>query len=99
MLGGLKYYISLLPNIPEFYLKYGGKVSPTVTFIESRLEVWKTKATPLVLEGHLKALIKTPAVYPINRTDTKTVIINPLTYSATIDNVLSGQMPNRALHL
>lgn len=94
LLGGLKYYISLLPNVPDFYLKYG-EVTPTVTFLESRLEVWKTKVTPLVLEGHLKALIKAPAVYPINRTDTKTVIINPLTYSATIDNVLSGQMPNR----
>lgn len=95
LIGGLKYRIALLPNTPSFYLKYPTSIKPTVTFTEARLDVWRTRITPMLLEGHLKALQSTPAKYPIVRTDTKTVIINPQTYSATIDNIITGQIPNR----
>lgn len=95
MIGGLRYHISLLPNVPAFYLEHSNIIAPTVTFTEARLDVWRTRITPMLLEGHMRALMKRPAKYPIVRTDTKTVIINPQTYSATIDNVITGQIPNR----
>ena len=97
LIGGSKIKIELTPHDPSFYLRADTtKVSPSVEFLDASLFINRSKVSPLILEAHNKALMKGNARYPICRNEVKTFSISTGTLSASIDNIVNGQIPRRA---
>ena len=61
------------------------------------LFVRKVKVHPSVQLGHIKALDKTTAKYPVKRVETKVFSIPKNNMSANQENLFLGQLPNRVI--
>ncbi|XP_072152548.1 uncharacterized protein F54H12.2-like [Bemisia tabaci] len=68
-----------------------------VKVIEANLFARRVRVSPSVLLSHAQGLEKTNAKYPITRADVKTNTIPAGVRSASLDNVVSGQLPTRII--
>lgn len=95
MVNGVDLGLKLIRNKNEFHLMGGtpGKVE----IIEANLFVRKVKINPSILLAHARALNVTPAKYPINRVEIKTLTIGSGIQSKSIDNIFLGQIPKRCI--
>ena len=95
MLNGVDLGIKLIKNKNDFHLQ--GQVPCHVEIIEANLFVRKVKINPSILLAHARALSVTPAKYPINRVEIKTLTIGTGIQSKSIDNIFLGQIPKRCI--
>ena len=97
ILGGSTIKIEFTPHDPSFYLRADtSKVIPSVDFIDASLFIHRSKVSTLIYEAHNAALKKGNARYPICRNEVKTFSVSSGAHSATIDNIVNGQLPRRA---
>jgi len=98
LIGGLNIKLEFIPHDPKFYLIADtDKVLPSVEFLDASLFVHRSKVSPLIVQAHERTLQKSNAKYPVCRSEVKTFTVNSGTFSANIDNIVSGQLPRRAL--
>lgn len=95
MLNGVDLGIKLIKSKNEFNLL--GETPGRVEIIEANLFVRKVKINPSILLAHARALSITPAKYPINRVEIKTLTIGAGIQSKSIDNIFLGQIPKRCI--
>lgn len=95
MLNGVDLGIKLIKSKNEFHLI--GDTAGSVEIIEANLYVRKVKINPSILLAHARALSVTPAKYPINRVEIKTLTIGSGIQSKSIDNIFLGQIPKRCI--
>ena len=96
ILGGTKLTFKLSRAPAEFFLmSKNANIVPKIDFLELTLNITRTRINREVVIAHEKALDISPTKYPLTRTDVKTSTINSGTLSATIDNVITGQLPRR----
>ncbi|CAH0384087.1 unnamed protein product [Bemisia tabaci] len=74
-----------------------GKEGYKINIFEANLFARRVKVSPNVLISHAKGLEMTSAKYPITRADVKTNTIPAGVRSASLDNVVSGQLPTRII--
>jgi hypothetical protein len=98
LIGGATLEITLIPHSsPAFYLMSSdNKIIPSITYIDASLSIHRSKVSPLILDAHSSALTRSPAKYPITRSEVKSYTISSGALSATIDNVVNGVLPRRA---
>ncbi|GFU02944.1 uncharacterized protein F54H12.2 [Trichonephila clavipes] len=87
--------IKLIRRKPEFCGSFCGKKGYKVTLEKITLLVRKVHVSPGVVLGHMKALEKETAKYPINRVLCKVYSIPQGRMSLVQDNIFIGQMPKR----
>jgi len=98
LMGGLTIKLEFTPNDPKFYLMADTtKIIPSVEFIDASIFVHRSKVSHLIVEAHDTALEKSNAKYPICRNEVKSFTISKDALSANIDNIVTGQIPRRAL--
>lgn len=68
-----------------------------INIIEATLYVRRVKVSPTILLNHARALEKTTAKYPITRVDVRTNTIAAGVQSASLDNLVNGQLPTRII--
>ncbi|KAF8791613.1 hypothetical protein HNY73_006454 [Argiope bruennichi] len=87
--------IKLIRSKPEFCLQ--GDEGYKVVLEKINLLVRKVRVSPGVILGHVKALEKETAKYPINRVLCKVYSIPQGSMSMVQDNIFVGQMPKRII--
>ena len=98
LIGGVSIKLEFTPHDPKFYLMADTtKVVPSVEFLDASIFVHRSKVSSLIVEAHETALEKSNAKYPICRNEVKTFTIPKDAHSANIDNIVTGQIPRRAL--
>lgn len=95
MLNGVDLGLKLIKSKNEFHLI--GDDPAHVQIIEANLFVRKVRINPSILLAHARALSVTPAKYPINRVEIKTITIGTGIQSKSIDNIFLGQIPKRCI--
>lgn len=95
MLNGVDLGVKLIKNKNDFHLI--GETASHVEIIEANLFVRKVKINPSILLAHARALSITPAKYPINRVEIKTLTIGAGIQSKSLDNIFLGQIPKRCI--
>lgn len=95
MLNGVDLGLKFIKSKNEFHLI--GDTPARVEIIEANLFVRKVKINPSILLAHARALNITPAKYPINRVEIKTLTIGSGIQSKSIDNIFLGQIPKRCI--
>ena len=96
LLNGVDVRIKLIRSKNEFCLmssEAGAKYK--VIILETILRVLHVTPTPSALLRHSQILRKTPAKYPIIRTECKTFTISPGNTTFTHQNLFLGQIPRR----
>ncbi|KAK3908157.1 hypothetical protein KUF71_018670 [Frankliniella fusca] len=73
------------------------KGTEKIKLLDVKLYVRRVNISPSVLLAHAQALEKSPAKYPVNRVDIKTVTIAQGMHSKTIDNLFMNQLPQRVI--
>ena len=68
-----------------------------IKLLDATLYVRKVVVSPSVLLGHAQALEKSPAKYPVNRVDIKTVTIAQGLRDKSLDNLFMNQLPQRII--
>ena len=91
MLNGVDMKMRFVRSKDSFNLMGGGKV----VIKDMSLFVRKVKVHPSVQLGHIKALDRTTAKYPVKRVETKVFSIPKNNMSANQENLFLGQLPNR----
>ncbi|KAK3925216.1 hypothetical protein KUF71_002602 [Frankliniella fusca] len=93
--------IKLTRNRDSFALM-STKASEKIKLLDVKLFVRRVTISPSVLLAHAQALEKSPAKYPVNRIDIKTVTITQGLRDKTIDNlflnIIIGFVDNRAFN-
>ncbi|GBN72875.1 Uncharacterized protein F54H12.2 [Araneus ventricosus] len=87
--------IKLIRSKPEFCLQ--GEEGHKVVLEKISLFVRKVRVSPGVILGHVKALEKETAKYPINRVLCKVYSVPQGSMSMVQDNIFVGQMPKRII--
>ena len=77
---------------PTFFVTNGQKVYK-LNISRAILHVRRCDINPQVLHGHETGLLKGPATYPLQHTDTITQTLAAGVKSANLDNLFSGQSP------
>ena len=93
LLNGVDMKMRFVRSKDAFNLMGEGKV----IIKEASLFVRKVKVHPSVQLGHIKALEKTSAKYPVRRVETKVFSIPKGNLSANQENLFLGQMPKRII--
>ena len=95
LIGGTKLKFTFIPNDKNFYVWHDTSITSTVEFEKAALYVSRSKLSYPVVEAHNLAIAKSPAKYPIMRSNVKafTVVANQL--NVNIDNAITGQIPRR----
>jgi hypothetical protein len=97
LIGGCSLKLKFTPNDPAFYLMCNANVRVVhVDFTDAVLFIHRSKVSRPVVEGHLVALSKSNAIFPIRRANPIPTTINKGTMDAIIDNVYRGKLPKRA---
>ena len=91
LLNGVDFKMRLVRSKDSFCLMGDGKVN----IDDVSLFVRKVKVNPTVQLGHIKALERTTAKYPIKRVETKVFSIPKGNLSANQENLFLGQLPRR----
>ena len=91
LLNGVDFKMRLVRSKDSFSLMGDGKVN----IDDVSLFVRKVKVNPSVQLGHIKALERTTAKYPIKRVETKVFSIPKGNLSANQENLFLGQLPRR----
>jgi hypothetical protein len=68
-----------------------------IRLLDATLYVRKVTVSPSVLLAHAQAIEKSPAKYPVNRVDIKTVTITQGLRDKSIDNLFMNQLPQRVI--
>lgn len=90
LLGGVEMTIKLQRANDAFHLMGVPNSGATFSILDAELYVRKVKIAPSVVLGHTKALAISPAKYPINRVDMKSITIPEGSQSKTMDNLYLG---------
>lgn len=93
ILNGVNIKMRLVRSKDSFSLMGQGKVE----IKEVSLFVRKIKVHPSVQLGHIRALERAPAKYPIRRVETKVFSIPKGNLSANQENLFLGQLPKRII--
>ncbi|KAK3922312.1 hypothetical protein KUF71_011781 [Frankliniella fusca] len=88
--------IKLTRNRDSFALM-STKASEKIKLLDVKLFVRRVTISPSVLLAHAQALEKSPAKYPVNRIDIKTVTITQGLRDKTIDNLFLNSLPQRVI--
>ena len=91
MLNGVDMKMRFVRSKDTFSLMGNGRV----VIQDMSLFVRKVRVHPSVQLGHIKALDKTTAKYPVKRVETKVFSIPKHNMSANQENLFLGQLPNR----
>ena len=91
LLNGVDFKMRLVRSKDSFCLMGDAKVE----ILDASLFVRKVKVHPSVQLGHIKALERTTAKYPIRRVETKVFSIPKGNLSANQENLFLGQLPKR----
>lgn len=98
LLGGSTIKLTLTPHDPKFYMLVDGTgITPQVELKDVVLIVHRAKVSAPVVEAHNLALRSGTAKYPHPRLEVRDYSINSGTINCTIDNVVSGTLPRRAI--
>jgi hypothetical protein len=73
------------------------KGTEKIKLLDFKLFIRRVNVSPSVLLAHAQALEKSPAKYPVNRVDIKTVTIAQGLQSKNIDNLFMNQLPQRVI--
>ncbi len=73
------------------------KGTEKIKLLDFKLFIRRVNVSPSVLLAHAQALEKSPAKYPVNRVDIKTVTITQGLHSKTVDNLFMNQLPQRVI--
>ena len=96
LIGGTKMRFKFVLNRPEFlFLTKEPKLSPTVEFLDAYLDVPKAIVNEDLLIAHNKAISISPAKYPIDRFEVRTITIDKGVTGKNIENVVNGQLPKK----
>lgn len=95
LLPGVDLKVKLIRNDPSFSLMNDEGTDFKVKIMRAALFIRKVKVSPTLLSSHMKALEKTTAKYPVNRTEIRTFSIPAGSYSVTKDNLCMGQLPTK----
>jgi hypothetical protein len=68
-----------------------------IRLLDATLYIRKVTVSPSVLLAHAHALEKSPAKYPVNRVDIKTVTITQGLRDKSLDNLFMNQLPQRVV--
>lgn len=93
MLNGIDMKMRFVRSKDAFNLMGDGKV----VIKDMSLFVRKVKVHPSVQLGHIKALDRATAKYPVKRVETKVFSIPKNNMSANQENLFLGQLPNRVV--
>ena len=93
LLNGVNLKMRLVRSKDSFCLMGDGKVEIT----DASLFVRKVKVHPSIQLGHINALDRTSAKYPIRRVETKVFSIPKGNLSANQENLFLGQLPKRVV--
>lgn len=91
ILNGVDIKLKMIRNKDSFALMGVGKIVIT----DASLFVRKVKPSPAVQLGHIRALERTNAKYPIRRIETKVFSVPKGNFSVNQENLFLGQMPSR----
>ena len=96
LIGGCKLRLKLIQQRPEFYFMVDDvKVIPYIHFEDIQLRLLKSRAKPETIEGHILAQNVGLIKYILNRTEVRTITIDPNVTSKNLENVICGQIPRR----
>ena len=93
LLNGVDFKMRLVRSKDAFCLMGDGKVQ----IDDASLFVRKVKVHPSIQIGHIRALERTTAKYPIKRVETKVFSIPKGNMSANQENLFLGQLPKRVV--
>ena len=86
--------LKLIPHTPAFFL-LSDKDEYAIKLESARFELTKVKINPAVLNQHNMTWTKTPAKFPIRRSEIKTFSIPTGNMQTVRENLFSGQVPRR----
>ena len=96
LLNNVELRIKLIRNRDAFALM-STTGNEKIKLLDATLYVRKVTISPSVLLAHAQALEKSPAKYPVNRVDLKTVTIGQGLRDKNIDNLFLNQLPQRVI--
>ena len=94
ILNGVALDIKIFPSSDSFVLLSGDDTPYQYKIDEAVMKVCQVKVNPGVLVGHAVALKKSPAIYPIIKSDVKSFNIPAGSYSWSTDDLFQGQVPD-----
>ena len=98
LLNGVDVKVRLVQSKDTFALMADGNAPDyKITIVEAALYARKAKLNPSVQMGHIKALEKGTAKYPMRRVDCKVFSIPRGSMSHTHDNIYLGVLPKRVV--
>lgn len=97
LLNGVELSIKFLRSKDSFHLMSTEAGGVRATIIDATILIRKVRINPSILLAHNRALAKSPAKYPVTRTDLKTISIPAGIQSQTLDNIYLGQLPKRVI--
>ena len=68
-----------------------------IKLLDATLYIRKVAVSPSIMLAHAQALEKSPAKYPVNRVDIKTVTITQGLRDKNLDNLFMNQLPQRVI--
>jgi hypothetical protein len=96
LLGGCKLRLKFVPNRPEFlFMVNDTTIIPQIEFLDVYLEVPKAIVSDQILMAHNRALQESPAKYPIERVEVRSMTINAGVTGKPLENVINGVLPRR----
>ena len=98
LIGGVKIRIRICLNEPSYFLNFSEKVANLKASLELEAATWHpviNYVSPVLLEGHLTALSKSPAKYFITRSEIKHQTLPQGVRDVVLDNFITGQLPRR----
>ncbi|XP_034243508.1 uncharacterized protein F54H12.2-like [Thrips palmi] len=96
LLNNVEMRIKLIRNRDAFTLMSTAGTE-RIKLLDATLYIRKVAISPSVMLGHAQALEKSPAKYPVNRVDIKTVTITQGLRDKNLDNLFMNQLPQRII--
>ena len=96
LIGGTKLHFKFVLNRPEFlFMVKDEKLYPQINFLDVYLDVPKAIVSDDLAIAHQKAIVISPAKYPIDRFEVRTMTIDTGVTGKTFENVINGRLPKK----
>lgn len=97
LLNGVEVGLTLYPSSDAFCLMGPNEQRWQVEIMDAALRICHVTVNPGVILGHAEAMKKTPAMYPLLKSDIRSFTIPSGSYSFVADDVFQGQIPTELM--